>query len=108
MGDERQGGFARRFTTSDDMAMDESLHMLNQRSRPFSTALDFVKIDNRRGPLSQFFGEQICRRNSVLNSKINSYTTGRRHGVRRVADAKQSFAVPFAESIDLHGQQSNF
>jgi len=51
-GDERQGGFARRFTTSDDVAMDESFHMLNQRSRPFSTPLDFVKIDDRHRPQS--------------------------------------------------------
>jgi len=40
-----------------------------------------------------------------LNGKVDAYTSHRGHGVRGIADAEQAGPGPFAEAVDLHGEE---
>src|SRR4029450_6024966 len=70
--DEGQRLFAVRCSASDDAAMNENLHCLNEARWPFATRVDFTQIVYGNGPGSQFFGQQISSRDGILNSEIDA------------------------------------
>ena len=82
--------------------MNKDLHSLNQARRPFAPRLYFAQIIHGNRAASQFVGEEICGRYGILDGKIDSDATCRGHGMCRVADAKQSFMAPIAQTIDLY------
>src|SRR4029077_9548786 len=100
-----QGALPVRHLTRDDVTMNEDLHSLNKAGWPFATRLHLAQIvhGNRTG--SQFFAEQIGSRDGILNGEIDAHAACRGHRMSRIAYAKQSFAVPIAQTIDLNRQQ---
>jgi hypothetical protein len=50
----------------------------------------------------------IRRRDRILQDEVDADAAGGRHGVRAIADAKESFATPFAQTIDLLCEQFDF
>ena len=85
------------------------LHL--QRLRPFrrrhsSHLHDFERsIDQRI--FTKAIGANIRGRDGILNRQIDADATDRRHRVRRIADAKQTRAPPFPQSIDAHRKQAH-
>ena len=49
--------------------------------------------------------QNVCRRDRVLNREVDADATNGRHRVRGVADAEKARPAPFAQAVDLHGQQ---
>ena len=47
-------------------------------------------------------------RDRILEREINSDAACRRHRMRVIADAKQSFPTPLLQAIDLDGEQFAF
>ena len=88
--------------------MNEDLDALNQASRPFAPHLHFAQIVHGNRTVPQFFREQVRRRDRILDGEIDPNAASRRHGMRRIADAKQSFATPIEQTIDLNGEQFDF
>lgn len=66
-----------RHTTSNHATMNEDLHCLNKTCRPFTSHLYFAQIFDGKRTASQFFGEQICRRDGILNSEIDAHAACR-------------------------------
>src|SRR5882762_8038185 len=105
---EREGTLATRRCTSDNSTVNKDLHSLNQARRPFAPRLYLMQIIHGNWTVSQFFREEICGRYRVLDGKIDSDAACRGHGMCRIADAKQSFPAPIAQTIDLDGKQFDF
>src|SRR5207253_5004538 len=101
----RQRIIAARHLTGDHSLMNKYLHPLDQARRPFPACPHFPQIVKRNWTAPHFLREQVRRRNRILDGEIDTNATRRRHGVRRIADAKQSFATPFAQTIDLYSEQ---
>ena len=89
-------------SASDDSTMNKDLHCLNEARWPFAARLHFSQVLNENWTTLELFREQVCRRDGVLNSKVDSHPARRGHDVRRVADAKQSLAAPILQTIDLY------
>ena len=87
--------------------MNEHLQSLNQARWPFTPLLHLPQFFERDRGVAQILREQICSRHCILNRQIDPYSAGRGHRMRSVTDAKQSFAAPFPQTIDLHGEQFN-
>src|SRR5438132_5111285 len=85
---------ARAGCSPSDAAVNKDLHALNHAHRPFSARLHLLEIRQRNWSRSQFRGEQIRGRDGILQCEVDADSAGRRHGVRAVADAKQTFAGP--------------
>lgn len=79
------------------------LGSLNDADGKFAALLYFRQQLVRRAPLPQWLGQQIGRGDSILNSEIDAYSAGGRHGVGRVPNAEQSGTMPSAQSVDLNG-----
>src|SRR5215813_10949369 len=90
--------------TGHDATMNKDLHSLDQAGGPFPARLYLSQVVNAHGPALQLCHEQICCRDGVLNRKIDSHTSRRRHRVRRITYAKQSFAIPILQTIHLDGE----
>src|SRR2546428_13744117 len=73
----RQRSRTRCLATGHNVAINESLHMLDQTRRPFAASLNFRKISNRDRTASQFFRQEIRRGDRILNCEINSNAAGR-------------------------------
>src|SRR5205814_5188480 len=69
--------FLIRAPASNNSAMNEDLHPLNQAGWPFAACLHFSQVVNMNRTALELFGEQVCGRDCVLNGKINSDTAGR-------------------------------
>jgi diaminopimelate decarboxylase len=64
-------------SASDDSTMNKDLHSLDQASWPFAARLYFSQVANVNWTALQLFREQVCGRNCVLDSKVDSYTARR-------------------------------
>src|SRR5262249_4345107 len=61
-------------STGDDAPMNKYLHSLNQARWPFAPCLYLSQVANVDGTALEFFRQQVCCRDRVLNRKIDSYT----------------------------------
>jgi hypothetical protein len=64
-------------STSDDSTMNKDLHSLDQAGWPFAARLHCSQVANVNWTALELFREQVCGRNCVLDSKIDSYTARR-------------------------------
>jgi hypothetical protein len=71
----REGLFVAGRSTGHDPPMNKYLHPLDQPRRPFSTQLDLSQIVHGHWTTPQFFGEQVGRRNRILNGEIDPNAT---------------------------------
>ena len=64
-------------------------------------------VEQRIGvlPRRQRCGEDIGRRDRILDRRLMPTPADRRHRMRRVADHEQARPVPLLEPVDRHGQQ---
>src|SRR6266511_1326843 len=62
----RQGLFVAGRSTSDDPPMNKNLHSLDQARRPLATRLHLSQVVHRDRSASQFFSEQVRRRDRIL------------------------------------------
>ena len=75
--------------------MGSDLNRLNDRGREGTAFFDARQIRwYRQVSVLEGDRQQVRGRNRVLNGKIDADSSGRRHGVGRVADAKQAGPVP--------------
>ena len=88
--------------------MYDELQPLRRPSWKIPPLLDSLKLAFRRSFLHKFWAEYIRRRNRILNRKVDSYTSDRRHGMRCIADAQKPRAGPEREPVDYDGQKTDF
>src|SRR3984893_5546248 len=63
--------------TGNDSTMNKDLHPLEQASWPFAARLHCSQVANVNRTALQFFREQVCSRDCVLDGKIDSHTARR-------------------------------
>jgi hypothetical protein len=87
--------------------LQKDLHGLSSSSRKLTAALHQVQISFRYFTLGEFRSEQVGGGNRVLHGQIDSDTTNRRHGVRRISDTNQAGTIPTQKSIDGDGEEAD-
>ena len=83
------------------------LNRLRDLGRPLAPLLHRAQIIGARAPLAKRHRQNIRRRHRVLDREVDTHAADRAHRMRRIADAEQPLARPFAQPIDLHGQQAH-
>jgi hypothetical protein len=73
---------------ADNAILNENLQALRQPCRQFAPALHPVEIIHRDSMLAQRSGQNVGRRDGILNGQIDADAADRRHGVRRIADTQ--------------------
>jgi hypothetical protein len=92
--------------TRNHILLDKDLHALDDLRRPFAPLLDVrQKLIARRPLVEQGPGENIGRRDRVLNREIDADAADRRHRMRGVADAQKPRLVPKRQPVDRDGQE---
>ena len=85
--------------------MRRGLDALRHTRRKFAAALHLGKNIFRHTPFAQSVGQQVRGRDCVLDRKIDSHTSGRRHCVSGVSNAQQARPVPLPQTVQLHREQ---
>src|SRR5581483_7356071 len=81
-----------------------NLDELRYASWKFTPVLDSRQHRLRHSTLTQRVRQQVRGRDSILDGKIDTDASHRRHGVRRIANAQESRAIPLPQPVDLHRQ----
>jgi hypothetical protein len=93
LGTEAEPDYAGR-DPPDHVVLDKDLKSLRGPSRESRPLLDGVKFAFGGNSLRKFWGKYTRRCNRVLYREIDSHSSDRRHGVRRIADTEQSRPRP--------------
>jgi hypothetical protein len=92
--------------TGDYSFLNNNLHALNDFRWPFAPLLHLRQQRIAQRCLAgQWQGENIGRRDRVLNREIDADAADRRHRMRGVADAQKPRLVPKRQAVDRDGQK---
>jgi hypothetical protein len=91
--------------TRDDAVLNKYLDRLSHACRPLAPLLHGREVMRGDGPSAKRLREDVGGCDRVLDSKINADTADGGHGVRGVAEAQQTGAVPAGQSVDRDREQ---
>ena len=89
----------------DQPIMEEHLQTLSRAGRKRATFLNPPQMVGSHHPRPERLPENVRRCHRVLDGKIDAHAAQGRHGMRRVADAKQTWTVPMIESVKRNGEK---
>jgi hypothetical protein len=91
--------------TADDSILNENLQSLGRFGGKVSSLLNSTKIFLVDCIGVEGLGQNVRGSDGILNGKVDSNSTDRGHGVRRIADAEQAGTIPPTQSIDGDGEE---
>src|ERR1700738_2824224 len=89
----------------DQPIMEERLQTLSRAGRKHAPFLKPPHMVGLHHPRLERLPENVRRCHRVLDGKINAHAAQGRHGMRRVANAKQTWAVPTIEPVEDNGEK---
>src|ERR1700758_2341293 len=78
----------------DQFVLHDDLQTLSDTRRKFTAPLNLLKCLDRYRSAQEPFGENIRGSDRILHCQIDSDAAHRRHGMRRVTDAKETWPIP--------------
>ena len=90
--------------TLDDSILNHELHSLRHAGRPLTPLLNPLNVLGCQSPRTERRGQQIRRRDRILNRQVDPDTTDWGHRMRGIADAEETRTIPLAQPVDLNRQ----